>query len=426
MIGVIADDITGSNDIGIMFSKSGYVTDIYSYDETNSQHVPENKPHVLIFDTESRLDNEKTAYQKVYQATQDIKMVGARQFFNKTCSVFRGNIGAEFDAMLDALEEEFAVVILGFPANGRQTIHSVHYVHGEKLEESQFKNDPVHPMRESNLVTILQSQTKRKVGAITQDIIKQGHQKIKEAIFQMKQEVHYLILDVSDQYDLHEIACAVEKEKILCGSAALAEEIPKVRSKQVVNSSQLSLPKQEKEKGLFCVAGSLTPQTYEQIDFMRKKGNQVIELDTLKFITSENQSNFMNDLTRQAIDFMNQGINVVVHTSNTTEKVEETKNEAVKRGLSNTEISRIISDTIAKITYDVITETKQSRFVIAGGETSGAVCKAFQIKGMRVWEEIQTGLPSCVSYTTPPYLFVLKSGSFGTEDFIEIAFEHLK
>src|SRR5699024_7786562 len=113
-----------------------------------------------------RLDDGKTAYHKVFHATKDIQTAGALQFFNKTCSVFRGNIGAEFDAMLDALDEEFAVVVLGFPGNGRQTIDGIHYVHGEKLEESQFKSDPVHPMKESNLVDILQSQTKRKVGSI--------------------------------------------------------------------------------------------------------------------------------------------------------------------------------------------------------------------------------------------------------------------
>lgn len=47
---------------------------------------------------------------------------GVRQYIDKQCSVFRGNIGAEFDAMLDELQEEFAVVVLGFPDNGRTTL----------------------------------------------------------------------------------------------------------------------------------------------------------------------------------------------------------------------------------------------------------------------------------------------------------------
>jgi uncharacterized protein YgbK (DUF1537 family) len=133
MIGVIADDITGSNDIGVMFGKSGYIADIYSYEPTTLIQLSQEKPDVLIFDTDSRLDDVNKAYDKVYQATKDIQKAGAAQFFNKTCSVFRGNIGAEFDAMLDALEEEFAIIVLGFPKNGRQTIDSTHYVYGKKL-----------------------------------------------------------------------------------------------------------------------------------------------------------------------------------------------------------------------------------------------------------------------------------------------------
>lgn len=425
MIGVIADDITGSNDIGVMFSKSGYIADIYSYDSTTLTSIPKEKSHVLIFNTESRLDDEKIAYEKVYQATIDMKQAGATQFFNKTCSVFRGNIGSEFDAMLDALGENFAIIVLGFPANERKTIQSIHYVNDEKLEDSQFRCDPVHPMKESNIVDILQSQTTRKVSAITHEVIEQGHLKISEAIQRMKKDVQYVILDVTNQKDLEEIALAVSNEKVLCGSSALAEEIPKVQYKKKINMEQLSPPKHKPGKGLICATGSLTPQTYEQIEYMRKKDNQIIEFDTLGFILSENKEEIIVDLAERLIDDVNQGINVILHTTNVQDKVEQTITEGIKKGLTNTEISRLISKSIAKIVYIVVIKTKQNRFVIAGGETSGAVCKAFQIKGMQVWEEIQTGLASCVSHTNPRYLFVLKSGSFGTLDFIERAFKHL-
>jgi uncharacterized protein YgbK (DUF1537 family) len=44
---------------------------------------------------------------------------------------------------------------------------------------------------------------------------------------------------------------------------------------------------------------------------------------------------------------------------------------------------------------------------------------------MRVWKEIQPGLPSCISLTDPPLMLVLKSGSFGKPDFFEQAIRHL-
>ena len=112
IMGVVADDITGANDIGGMFAKAGYVVHIYAYDGPDALtrgrgSAPE--PHIAILDTNSRLDDRATAYAKVHAATLELHAAGCRQFHNKTCSVFRGNIGAEFDAMLDALGQDFAV-----------------------------------------------------------------------------------------------------------------------------------------------------------------------------------------------------------------------------------------------------------------------------------------------------------------------------
>lgn len=427
MIGVIADDITGSNDIGVMFAKSNYIVDIYSYSPSSSPQVKKGNKDVLIFDTDSRLDDEKTAYNKVFQATKDIQTAGAAQFINKTCSVFRGNIGAEFDAMLDALEEEFAVVVLGFPKTGRTTVNSVHYVYGERLQDSQFKDDPIHPMKKSNLVNILQAQTKRKVGAIHYSIIKKGSTAIKQQIQQLKaeKEIQYVILDITDQTDLYEIAKAVDQEKVICGSSALAEEIPQVRTRQRLREAFLPLPPKETGKGLLCAAGSLMPQTYQQIHYMRQQGNLIVELDTIDFVTSDHKHQLINQMIEQIVSNINDGKNVVLHSSNTAEKVRATKHEAAIRGWDNTKVSKIISEAIATITSEVMKKTGQYRFVIAGGDTSATVCKVLGIQGMRVWQEIQPGLPSCVSHTDPSYFFVLKSGSFGNETFIEEAFEHL-
>mgnify|MGYP000985367194 CR=1 FL=1 len=40
------------------------------------------------------------------------------------------------------------------------------------------------------------------------------------------------------------------------------------------------------------------------------------------------------------------------------------------------------------------------------------------MRGLRIWKEIQPGLPSCVSLTSEPVLLVLKSGSFGDAAFL--------
>ena len=181
------------------------------------------KPDVLILNTNSRLDDRETAYQKVRQTTRRLQARGCRLFFNKTCSVFRGNIGAEFDAMLDELGEEFAVVVLGFPKNGRITREGIHYVWGVPLAESEFRCDPMHPMRESNLVKILGSQTRRKVGLIDYRVVDAGPAALSRALEESRAKYNYVILDVTGQDSLVSIAQAVQDKYVLCGSSALGK-----------------------------------------------------------------------------------------------------------------------------------------------------------------------------------------------------------
>ena len=84
------------------------------------------------------------------------------------------------------------------------------------------------------------------------------------------------------------------------------------------------------------------------------------------------------------------------------------------------------ASTIAEITFRVIQQTGQNHFIIAFRDTSAAVCQRLGLKGMSVWIEIQPGLPSCVSISENKLMFVLKSGSFGTPVFFEMAINHLK
>lgn len=424
MIGVIADDITGSNDIGSMFSKANYLTYVYGWEAYEGKKDNNRKnPDVLIFDTDSRFDDPQTAYDKVFQATRLVKEMGAEQLINKTCSVFRGNIGAEFDAMLDALGEEFAVVVLAFPKNGRRTINGIHYVHGKKLEESEFRNDPMHPMAESNLVEILQSQTNRKVSLIDLDTIRQGASVLKEKISQLKNDFHYVILDAAEQSDLRIIAEATKESRVLCGSSALAEELAVVLGGK--SSPPISLPPYNGE-GVFCAAASLMPQTKQQIEYMRRHGAFVLELPTLELFDEERRKSLSSSLVNELSERLKAGKDAVLHSSNDPEAVKATKEKGAASGLKAPEVSRLVSRTIASIVADVLERTGQNRLVTAGGDTSAAVCEKLGISQMRVWQEISPGLPSCLSFSEPPLWLVLKSGSFGGEDFLQSAIGHLK
>ena len=67
------------------------------------------------------------------------------------------------------------------------------------------------------------------------------------------------------------------------------------------------------------------------------------------------------------------------------------------------------------------------RFVVAGGETSGAVTNALKITRLDIGSEIAPGVPWCFARTGEQDIAItLKSGNFGNEDFFTKALEVLE
>lgn len=417
---VIADDVTGANDIGIMYAKAGLTTYVYSYGAGEPHSYP--PCDCLVIDTDSRFDPAKRAYEKVTDAIRNVPKEGVCQYIDKQCSVFRGNIGAEFDAMLDELGEEFAVVVLGFPDNKRQTLHGIHYVHGVKLEDSQFRNDPVHPMKQSSLKEILQGQTKRRVDNIFYEAYEEGVLTVKALLEEKRKSGGYCIMDVRDNADLAFLAEVLEKERVICGSSALSAYLAKREAQRTNRTAPVRKAKTGK---IFCMAGSLTPQTAAQTSYMKKKGYPVIVLDTRRLFDDEEREAQQNDIWQQICRAYESGEFCMLCAANDPLVVAQTKRLGAQKGMDNTAVSSLVSAELSGLSKRAIDAFFIRRIIVCGGDTSAALCAQLKIRGMKVLEEIEAGLPTCESVDAPHYRMVLKSGSFGSEEFVEKAAQTL-
>lgn len=64
------------------------------------------------------------------------------------------------------------------------------------------------------------------------------------------------------------------------------------------------------------------------------------------------------------------------------------------------------------------------RFIVAGGETSGAVVGALGVAALRIGREIDPGVPWTVAFGSGPEIaLALKSGNFGADDFFTKAWK---
>jgi len=421
IIGVVADDTTGANDIGIMFSKNGYLTKIVTFAAEAKLTADVD---VIVVDTDSRLDPPELAYQKVFAATEQLQAAGCGVFHKKTCSVFRGNVGVEFDAMLAALKEKFMVVSLAFPKNGRQTVRGIHTVHGKRLEESEFARDPVHPMRTSEVVRILQEQTPLPVGMVDLTVVRQGPSVLRKALAAARERGGYCIVDAENQEDLAILAEAANGEGILGGSSALAEELPKYWPLRQAESSLQQLAITD-SRGVLVVSGSLMPQTAAQVSHLQASGMSALKLDTRELFNPSLLERRKLEVIEQAGDLLDKGIDVLIMADNDPLVVAETKASGRQLGMEEMAVSKLVSAVLADVTAAVVDKTGVKRLVIAGGDTSGTVCRRLGITGNIVLKEIEAGLPSGLTLGRE-MLIVLKSGSFGRADFLSVAVNHLK
>ena len=413
-IGVVADDVTGANDIGIMFQKGGYHSAVFPLAllELCDLEKEGEGLDVIIIDTDSRFDSPVCAREKVRKATELLMSLPCDLYHNKTCSVFRGNIGAEFDEMQDVLGVSCSMVILGFPANGRTTIDGIHYVYGKKLEDSQFRNDPIHKMTTSSLEEIIHRQSERPVGHITWRDLNRGLAYVMEKKERLKKQCAYVIFDIRDQNDVKLAALAVADEKNICGSSAIGEELP----------CAIECLQRGGEEQVLILSGSLTKQSIAQTAYMKERGYSVLEFPADAVYEEKELEETADVLTDAVLREMQEKGICLLHTPNRPEAVEEIKRKGVGLGLSDAAVGKRISGVMCRIARRVLEESGCRKLVVAGGDTSAAVTQELEIFRMDMVSEIEAGLPLMKGRTALGDMdLVLKSGSFGSDAFLEKA-----
>ncbi len=420
-IGVVADDITGSNDIGVMLAKNGFRAAVISW-ENHPTAMDFAETDALIINTGSRLDPPAIAAEKSRRAAEFLLDCGCEMIHSKTCSVFRGNIGAAFDAVQDAVQVKCSMVVAGFPRNGRTTLDGVHYVNGVPVGESAFARDPVTPIHHSRLAELIGRQSERRCREFTwrwydeDEAVQQAH------LEELKKDAAYVIFDVRDQEDLRRIARLIRREKNICGSSAICEELPAQWNQADAPCSHVS--RQKEDLGVLILAGSLTPQTTEQISFLAEQGVPCLLLSPVLLLEEQTRRMEIARAAAQAAEKITRGSDALVYAARETEAVREASR---KLGISDIEAGRRISLGFEEIARQVRRMTGAARYVVAGGETSDAVSRGLEVRVMRIWQEIEAGVPLLTAPTESGELeLVLKSGSFGSKAFLAKAAECLR
>lgn len=405
---VIADDLTGANDTGVQFARYGLQTWVVL---EGADFQTSSGATAIVIDTGSRAVPAQEAYRKVQNAVKEAYDAGFFYCYKKIDSTLRGNVGVELKAILDLGFHDFAFVMPAFPKNGRTTIGGNHLLHGLPLAATEIAHDPKCPVCETVLPKLLRQQSGLTVGHIGINEVCQGENAIAEAIQQhLTEGCRIISCDawLDEQFQMAANAAARISSRILwSGSAGLAECLPQL----------LNLQAEVKNfKPILVVAGSVSLVTHRQITLLLDGGFELIEVRAADCFSDQNDC--IQPYIRMAIEWMENGKNIVLASGYQSDAVQETQNTGFKLGMSAIEVGEAVARVLGHIGASVLRRQEVACVVLTGGDTAAAVCRELGVAGIQVIEELAPGIPLGEMRTPEGKVLkvITKAGAFGSPD----------
>ncbi len=430
LIGAIADDFTGATDLGNMFVQGGLRTllllglparkvDLTGYD-------------AVIIALKSRSIAAAKAVALSVEALCWLQAKNARRYYFKYCSTFdstpQGNIGPVTDALLDALHEDFTVVVPGYPKYRRTVFQGHLFVADQRLDESPLRHHPLNPMTDSSLIRLMEAQSKGKAGLVPFATVHAGAKPLRNALDVLRaQGKRYAVVDTVLDEDLHAIAEACNDMRLLTGGSGLALGIARCTapaSAELATGKAMAglqpstgadlRPLMRYGKGMndrtgpgprAVLSGSCSQATLAQIAFARKSMPHYV-IDPADLAAGKDVVSSVLAWARPLLP----ASAVLIYSSAdpaTVKSVQTTIGEHA---------SHLIEQAIAAIACRLV-EAGVETLVVAGGETSGAVVQGLDISALEIGAEIDPGVPWVYTTGARPLALALKSGNFGAEDF---------
>jgi uncharacterized protein YgbK (DUF1537 family) len=417
-IAIIADDLTGASDSGVQFARKGLETQVIFNLEHFSTDIRE--MDAVVLDTDSRSVSKEIAFERVTEAAIQVKQSGFKHVYKKMDSTLRGNLGTEIDAVLDKIQVDFAVVAPAYPKIGRTTLHGVHFLNGVSIDQTEIARDPKCPVKESNLVKLFSSQSKRKVDLIPLDILRSGHKQVLSQIKSLLQEqTEIIVFDAVTEEDMQQIAeimAASDYRMLWAGSAGLADYLPKALSFPVSNSRAQALT--VTQNPVLLVAGSISEVTRKQVSaFNMDPQVTAVELNTVQIIISDQDS--LQEIKRcrtELLTAISAGSDISLYASSSPEQVKSSKAAGADRGFDPTEVSNRIANALGEIASGIMREVDLQGVILTGGDSAKAVCKHLGVSGIQLIKEIEPGIPLGKLVGNAPLWVVTKAGAFGNEN----------
>jgi uncharacterized protein YgbK (DUF1537 family) len=418
-LGILADDLTGGMMVASLLEREGVECPLVSSIDGLCS-IAESTASAVVVARKIRLIDAVEAQREAIQTVKALQDMGCRRFFFKYCATFdsteKGNIGPIADAMLEALDCDHTLFCPAFPEYTVTIFQGRMFLGLTPLGESFKRVDPVTPMTNSNLVEVLQSQSRHPVGLLSHATLLRGKAAVEEHIEQNKCH-RFFIADAVDDNDLARIADLALDWPLTTGADALPIFLARAWKKE---SNQLlrKIPRTllpASPGGEAFIAGSCAAPTLRQLEYFEKR-HPIFRINLIK--AAEDQYYLPKILSWAKQNIENGPI--AVSTSADTEEVKRTQNALGVKGAAY-QADHILGK-VSRGLFDLGVR----KFIVAGGETSGQVINSLNVTNVVVssFDNLSGGY--CHQGGKNPVSFVLKAGAIGKENFVFDALERMR
>jgi uncharacterized protein YgbK (DUF1537 family) len=425
-IGIIADDLTGANDSGVQLVKKGLsVSVIFDQSKGVDQYTD-----VLVINTDSRALTKELSYERSRKAASFLKQYGCAHIYKKIDSTLRGNLGAELEAVDHEFNPDFVIIAPAFPKIGRTTHRGIHYLNDTPLDQTEISRDPKCPVKDANIPRLLEEQSNQKVGVLETGKLGRNRENWVQALNQFKmQNVKWIVCDATKDEHLQWITSSLvglSHQFVWVGSAGLAEYLPDELGYSSIMKQEYEM--QTRSGNVLVVSGSVSQITQQQVEMVKGQEEiSAVSFNPIDALTNEDEWNkIKQNYIQQVMGFL-QKSDCVLHVAAGQANREKTLTKGNELGISPTEVSNKISSGLGQIASEVVQSTRNvSGLVLTGGDTATDVCRHLGGNGIRLYKEVETGIPLGKLIGDIKILTITKAGAFGNEDSLVNAVRLLK
>ncbi|WP_458094551.1 3-oxo-tetronate kinase [Roseomonas sp. WA12] len=406
-LGIIADDFTGATDIAGFLVANGLRTVQINGVPPAGLQAPAD---AVVISLKSRSCPVEEAVSQSLASLDWLRAQGCERFYFKYCSTFdsrpSGNIGPVTDALLAALDEGFTVICPALPVNGRTIYNGYLFVNGVPLAESGMRDHPVTPMTDSNLMRLMDGQSQGRTGNVPSSIMDRGPEAVRAALAALKAEgFRYAVLDALNDGHLAVMGQAVEGMRLVTGGSGLADGMARHWGGTVdaAAAAQEGAPVQGRAVVL---SGSCSQATNAQVAAYRAEAPSV----PISVERCLKDPGYANELAAWVQAQPSAGPAPLVYATAAPAVLKE-----MQARFGAAEASEAVERLFGELAQR-LAAAGFSRFIVAGGETSGAVTQSLGVGGFQIGPQIAPGVP-WVRAIGKPLSLALKSGNFGQERF---------